>query len=269
MVEVERELRMLSKSLLSRIRTDLSYVDALDQPPRVEGIERATGDTSSPSASRRWLAYPKMLRLTTRPRPRLNLDGTRSRTFNRISRSCAMPSLVLDLRSSVDKLSEMLVRESLLPLFYKLHAKKSGWDLSLMNLCAANICLTAASPKDGAGRDISKMFKKQEHVLRDWKIQEDDETIASGSGPTAINGDALEIIHGNARIATEEMFDSNEIDKNGINGLIEAVEDSPDDENIWQSDDENPSPNYTCTKCGLAVPEFAMTAHERFHELPE
>ncbi|KAL8812672.1 MAG: hypothetical protein Q9223_000566 [Gallowayella weberi] len=268
MAEVEKELKMLSKSLLSRIRADLSYVDDLDRLPGEEVIKRATGDTSS-SALRRWLAYPKTLRLTTRPRPRSNLDGTRSRPFNRISRSCDMPSLVLDLRSSVDSLSEVLVRESLIPLFHKLHAEKSGWDLSLMNLCAANICLTAASSKDGAGRDIFKMFKKQEHVLKDWKIEDDNETTASSSGPTAINEDVLEAVNGNASIATEEMFDSNEVDKNGVNGLIEAVEHSPDDENIWQSDDEIASPNYTCTTCGLAVPEFAMTAHERFHELPE
>ncbi|KAL8702164.1 MAG: hypothetical protein Q9224_000126 [Gallowayella concinna] len=246
MAEVEKELRMLSKSLLSRIRKDLSHVDDFDQPLGEEdGVERATNDTSQSSSLPRWLAYPKTLRLTTRPRPPLNPDGTRSRTFNRISRSCDMPSLVLNLRTSVEELSEILVQESLIPLFHKLHVGKSGWDLSLMNLCAANISLTAASSRDGAGRDISEMFKMQVHVLKDWKIEEDNDTTASGSGPAAINEDALQAVHTNLSIATE------------------------DEECIWQSDEEVASPNYTCAKCGLAVPEFAMTAHERFHDLPE
>lgn len=262
MAEVEKELRMLSRSLLSRIRTDLSYVDDRDQPlDEGESAERAVDGTVS---SRQWLAYPKTLRLTTRPRPPLNPDGTRSRTFNRISRSCDMPSLVLNLSSSVADSSEMLVHETLIPLFHKLHPEKSGWDLSLMNICAANIALTAASSRDGAGRDISKMFKTQEHVLKDWKIVETNVAAPFESEPAAVDEHNLGARATEPDTAIEGVSDSDEVD-----GFVDAVEESQDDENTWQSDDEVSGPKHVCPKCELALPIFAMTAHERFHELAE
>ncbi|KAI4262136.1 MAG: hypothetical protein L6R42_002684 [Xanthoria sp. 1 TBL-2021] len=261
MAEVERELKLLSRSLLTRIRIDLSCMeDHDDVPVEDEGTELATNGTPS---SRQWLAYPKTLRLTTRPRPALNPDGTRSRTFNRISRSCDMPSLVLNLSDSIEDQSEVLVRETLIPLFQKLHPEKSEWDLSLMNLCAASISLTARSSRDGAGRDISKMFKMQERVLKDWKVEERDAAPVNIYSADLDEG-LLEAVENEPLVATKETFGAVV-----ANGKDEAIQETQENDNIWESDDEVPGLNYTCTMCGLAMPDFAITAHERFHDLPD
>ncbi|KAL8849136.1 MAG: hypothetical protein Q9221_005859 [Calogaya cf. arnoldii] len=261
MAEVERELKLLSRSLLSRIRTDLSCMDDHDDVPvEDDGTERTSDATRS---SRRWLAYPKTLRLTTRPRAALNPDGTPSRTFNRISRSCDMPHLVLNLSSSIEDQSEVLVRETLIPLFHKLHPEKWGWNLSLMNLCAANISSTAASSRDGAGRDISKMFKMQDRVLKDWKVEEID-AAAVNSHSKVLEERAVEAAENEPLVAIKETFVDVVVD--GKNGVIHETQENND---LWESDDEEPGLKYTCTKCGLAVPDFAITAHERFHDLPD
>ncbi|CAO1604522.1 hypothetical protein XANCAGTX0491_008074 [Xanthoria calcicola] len=264
MAEVERELKLLSRSLLSRMRIDLSCMEEHeDVPGERRGTERASNGTRS---SRQWLAYPKTLRLTTRPRPARNPDGTRSRTFNRISRSCDMPALVLNLSSSIEDQSEVLVRETLIPLFHKLHPEKSGWDLSLMNLCAASISLTAASSKDGAGRDISKMFKMQQRVLKDWKVEEPNaeelEAPPVSIYPANLGEGAVEAVENEPLVVIKDTF----LVADGQDG---ATSETHENDNIWESDDEVPGLGYTCTKCGLAVPDFAITAHERFHDLPD
>ncbi|KAL8728754.1 MAG: hypothetical protein Q9166_005186 [cf. Caloplaca sp. 2 TL-2023] len=258
MDEVEKELRRLSRSLLSRMRIDLSCLD--DNEPSGEETS-AKRDANGTLSLRQWLAYPKTLRLTTRPRPPRNPDGTRSRTFNRISRSCDMPSLVLNLHSSIEELSETLVRDTLIPLFHRLHPEKSGWGLGLVNLCAANISLTAASSKDGAGRDISKMFKMQEHVLKDWRVDVDIDAAPMKDEISASEEDKIAIANTEPRAAVGEM-----LDENGTKDNDEKAEESHD---TWQSDDEIPDLNPTCNKCGLAVPDFAIVAHERFHDMPD
>ena len=261
MAEVERELRQLSKSLLTRIRIDLSCIEANDD---VFAVNQGEHGSDSVSQSREWLAYPKTLRLTTRPRPPLNPDGTRSRAFNRLSRSCDMPSLILNLNESVEHLSEILVRDTLVPLFYRLHPERSGWDLSLLNLCAASISLTAASARDGAGRDISKMFKMQDLVLKDWKAAYIDAAPVSCYSAD-LNECALEDLENKPYGASEETLGGIV----GEGGKDEAIKATQGCDSSWESDDEGSWPNYNCAKCGLAMPDFAMTAHERFHDFPD
>ncbi|KAL9586823.1 MAG: hypothetical protein Q9212_000641 [Teloschistes hypoglaucus] len=183
MTEVEKELGILSRSLITRIRLDLSCADDDDQSLLDEDIGNAKSSGFKLVPTRQWLACPRTLRLTTRPRPPVNRDGTFPRTSNRISRSCDMPSFTLSFSSSVEELSERLVQETLIPLFKKLHPGNLGWNLSLMNLCAANMVLTAASIKDSAGRDISKMFKTQDQVLKDWKVTDDLPVAPAVPGP--------------------------------------------------------------------------------------
>ncbi|KAI4150917.1 MAG: hypothetical protein L6R39_002131 [Caloplaca ligustica] len=262
MAAVEKELRMLSRSLLSRLRQDLSCIDNDDKP----SIDYATGEDEGKTghSTRQWLARPRSLRLTTRPRPPLNPDGTRSRTFNRISRSCDMPSLALDLVKDVEYVSERLVQETLIPLFQKLHPEKSGWNLSLMNLCATNISLTAASAKDGAGRDISKMFKTQEDVLRDWKVRDD------VVGSPLVTQLAAADKHDQEFVDVQpDVFIEKEILFDGANGSRWTINDCEEHEDTWQSDDGGSDIGPICPICGLPVPAFAMTAHERFHDLPD
>ncbi|KAL8642976.1 MAG: hypothetical protein Q9228_000375 [Teloschistes exilis] len=255
MTEVEKELGILSRSLIAQIRLDLSCADDDDQSLADEQTGDAEASGSVPA--RQWLAYPRTLRLTTRPRPPMNRDGTFPRTFNRISRSCGMPAFTLSFSSSVKELSEQLVQETLIPLFKKLHPENLGWNLSLMNLCAANMVLTAASTKGSAGRDISKMFKTQDQVLKDWKVKDDLLVTPAEPGPRSTDGPVHKVV--DTQLHCIESPSSSQ----------GRERDSQEGEDVWQSDDEDLTFEYGCTTCGLSVPYFAIAAHERFHDLQD
>ncbi|CAN9424207.1 unnamed protein product [Alternaria alternata] len=164
--QVTKELRMLARRLLERMHTDLLEEDD-------DAEDQNTGSyTSRPM--KRWLAHPKTLRLSTRPRPPQNPDGSRNRSFARISKSTPMPTFVFNLNAATttDAIVDKLLTEALLPLFRKLHPEKRGWNLSLVNVAATNMT-DAASEKGGIGRDISKMFKRQDEVLKQWRVVEE------------------------------------------------------------------------------------------------
>lgn len=108
---------MLAFSLIQRLRLDLTTVGS-HLEDQVEGIRK--GSNRCP---RQWLAHPRTVRLSTRPRPPLNPDGSRPRIFTRISKSGSMPSFVLNLETSIDELSDKLVSETVLPLFRRLVSK--------------------------------------------------------------------------------------------------------------------------------------------------
>ncbi|KAL8945231.1 MAG: hypothetical protein Q9211_000241 [Gyalolechia sp. 1 TL-2023] len=265
MTAVDKELRMLSRSLLLRIRADLLCVDSDSGAPGEEAGREDGRRDSLPT--RLWLAYPRTLRLTTRPRPPLSPDGTRSRTFHRISRSCDMPSLVLNLSSSIEELSERLVQGTLIPLFHKLYPEKSGWNLSLINLCATNISLTAANVQDGAGRNISKMFRRQENVLKNWKIEDGTNAATINAGLRVLdkrNLEAMDTADPEPDACTECVADGN-----GAIGPQNMLDRSGEDDDIWQSDEDTSQIEHICTTCGFPVPLFATAAHDRFHNLAD
>ena len=203
----------------------------------------------------RWLAHPRTLRLTTRPRAPLSSDGTRARTFKRISKSCDMPSMVFGVNHNIEILAERLVKETLLPLFRKLHPGKANWNLSLINLCAANMSPSAFDTRGGTGRDISRMFRDQDTVLKDWKIQDPD-VAPSQTGIETLDHDkneACNIPHSTASgPRLEEMTQTHD-------------EGTP----FWNGDKAKPGHDQTCSICGSVLPKFAMVAHERFHSLPD
>ncbi|CAG8904795.1 unnamed protein product [Penicillium egyptiacum] len=151
---VRRELVVLSRSLIRRVRTDL-----LDM-----------SDDNVPQG--RWRAHPRTVRLSTRPRPPSDLGGGRTYSSNRISRSAPLPPFIFNLEENIDALAERLVRESVFSMFRKLHPEKTGWNLSLLNVAVTNMVETAGDQKQNSGRDIGKMFRQQETVLKDWTVQE-------------------------------------------------------------------------------------------------
>ena len=206
---VKHQLRLLAKRLIERMRLDLTE----------DGFEPESG-------ALRWLAHPRTLRLSTRPRPGLNHDGTRPRTFYRISRSAPMPMFVFNLSDSAESLADKLVEELLIPMFRKLHPEKIGWNLSLINVAATNMAETGGETKDSKGRDIGRMFKTQDDVLKDFKVTEQDEMTQ----------------------------DEDEDDCQAVVG------------NGWLSDDEESNSLETCSICGLQLPSFAFDAHYRYHE---
>ena len=231
-------------------------------------IEGRSDDEEIPETSiipsRRWIALPRALRLSTRPRPPLNPDGTRPRLFNRISKSGSMPSFVSNLTVSIDSLAERLVEEALMPLFRKLHPEKSGWNLSLVNVCATSMSLTASDAGSGAGRDISKMFSKQEDRLREWKI---DDVDVAPSDHSEEETDIQEDLK-------PEEFDSTytpSLDHtlNGSEDLPPLTQTSTHNDEAWDNEDDIHNQGDVCKVCGAIMPPYAMMAHERFHDLPD
>ncbi|KAI4605918.1 hypothetical protein J4E83_010344 [Alternaria metachromatica] len=166
---VTKELRMLAKRLLERMHTDL-----LEEDDDTHDISTAPTSATTSKPMKRWLAHPKTLRLSTRPRAPQNPDGTRNRSFARISKSGPMPTFVFSLKdnnNTMDAVVEKLLSETLLPLFRKLHPEKKGWNLSLVNVAATNMA-DAARERGGVGRDIGKMFRRQDEVLRQWRVED-------------------------------------------------------------------------------------------------
>ncbi|KAJ5449091.1 Blood coagulation inhibitor Disintegrin, partial [Penicillium cf. griseofulvum] len=150
---VRRELVVLSRSLIRRVRTDL-----LDM-----------SDDTAPQG--RWRAHPRTLRLSTQPRPS-DLGTGRAYNSNRISRSAPLPPFIFNLDENLDALAERLVRENVFSMFRKLHPEK-GWNLRVLNVAVTNMVETAGDQKKNSGRDIEKMFRQQETVLKHWTVQEE------------------------------------------------------------------------------------------------
>ncbi|KAF2497779.1 DNA/RNA polymerase [Lophium mytilinum] len=260
MEEVLRELHTLTRSLINRMRIDLLEDD--DEP---------STDAVTATAGKRWVAHPKTLRLSTRPRPPLNADGTRTRTFNRISRSVPSPSFIFSLTETVDKLAEKLVAEVLLPLFRKLHPEKSGWNLSLMNIAITNMVDTASDTKAGTGRNIARMFQQQDDVLKQWRVEDRDRSPSPSVN--VMMGDQLD---------QEGQLDDNDqpeedahpktappITHQGSEDAISRSQDSHVEEigEGWDSDEEmiDELSSFRCDICGAIMPTFAMVAHSRWH----
>ncbi|KFY34072.1 hypothetical protein V494_07078 [Pseudogymnoascus sp. VKM F-4513 (FW-928)] len=240
--EVRKELRVLATSLINRMHTDLLEPDE-DNPGK-----------------NRWLAHPKTIRLSTRPQLPRNPDGSRQRGFNRISRSCPLPNFVFNLREGVDALVEKLVLETLIPLFHRLHDGK-GWSLNLINICVANMVETASETVKGRGRDISRMFKHQEEVLKEWKVEDKDvppDWVVEQHGANGVG-------RSHAPIRAEPSAGNDAIMKGatGSEDVIPMTQDAVDDESLY-FDEESDSGK--CAVCNAIMPAFAMAAHERYHE---
>lgn len=229
MTEITHQLKLLSTSLLRRMHVDL-----------VEDADQGT---------KRWIAYPKTIRLTTRPKTRA--ADNKPYNFARASRSAALPSFVFSLSSSREDIVGRLVDEVLLPMFRRLNPGPRGWNVGLLNVCVANLVVVAGSGEGGGGggRDIGTMFRRQEDVLKQWTVYDQDgaEGVEYHDG-TAGGDDTLD--------ATDQSTDD-------CRAVVEEQEDS--DAEPWEEDDRDALE--TCTRCGHLIPGFALTAHERYHDM--
>jgi len=237
--ELLKQLGKLSYSLIKRMRVDLTaededadYPEAGEQPESI-----ADGILASPIAARKWLAHPRTIRLTTRPRMPLRPDGTRERTMKRISHSCPLPNSIFNLQESIDAVAEKLVNETLITMFRKLHHERSGWNLSLVNVAVTNMAETAGESKTANGRDIGNMFKRQDDVLKDFRVVD--------ASPEPMLGSSDELV-------APEMP-----------GTDAWAKDERDDE--WVEDGDGDVATEYCDVCHSTVPSFAMVAHQRFH----
>jgi DNA polymerase iota len=170
--DVQTALLALTRSLMRRMHADLTEdEDHGEKDPTKEDPTSRRATLDGP-ARRRWAAHPRTLRLSTRPRLPPKPDGSRDYSSTRVSRSCPMPQFVLSFSDSIDSIAERVVREALIPTFRKLHPDKTGWKLSLINVAATNIVDVAGDKRTSAGRDIGKMFRTQESVLREWRVDD-------------------------------------------------------------------------------------------------
>ncbi|KAH6841237.1 hypothetical protein B0T12DRAFT_458430 [Alternaria alternata] len=276
--QVTKELRMLARRLLERMHTDLLEEDD-------DAEDQNTGSyTSRPM--KRWLAHPKTLRLSTRPRPPQNPDGSRNRSFARISKSTPMPTFVFNLNAATttDAIVDKLLTEALLPLFRKLHPQKRGWNLSLVNVAATNMA-DAASERGGIGRDIGKMFKRQDEVLKQWR--RGDVMMDECDGGSREEGGTIEEpeVHNEKEEDNEyddeyEWLEEDELAHREPRFLLmqHGSEDFPtasqDVEatvsDVWEAEDDDDMMDaedaFRCEECGAVMPIFALGAHYGWHE---
>lgn len=244
---VQQELLLLSKSLIKRMRADLTE----DEEERDASEQQPTNDIRE---YRRWVALPKTLRLSTRPRPPVDPDGTRARASQRISRSIPAPTLLNNLSAPIDELAHRLISEQLITLFRRLHPEKTGWDLSLINIAVTNMVETAGT---STGRDISKMFKNQDNHLKAWKIEDvdvpPDQDMRNASRAASPIAAALHS-HG----SEDEVPLSQASQASYFQGG-------------WDDEDEDANDllDPTCPFCQAIMPSFAMAAHLRFHEIED
>ncbi|TKX18200.1 N-acetyltransferase-like protein 8 [Elsinoe australis] len=267
MPEVLKELRMLATSLLNRMRIDLLGDDdeGEEDGNKGDGILRAANDQSIQKGKeserqkkKKWLAHPRTIRLSTRPRQPLQADGTRVRSFKRISHSGPLPQFVFGLNESVDALADKLVKETLVPMFRHLHPQKNGWNLSLVNVAVANM-VEAAGSKTSGGRDIGGMFRGQEGRLKGFKVIEDvDEQVL-----TKEKQDATErtMIKAGPDSSSGQPWSHQEVELSSMQEEQELTDDEAEDAVQQARDGE------ACSVCGMLLPAFALQAHERFHEL--
>ena len=239
MQQVRSELLRLSRSLLKRVQHELI-------------------DRDGPNDGQGWIAYPKSLRISTRPSPRMKADACRAPSFARISRMEPMPTFVLSLTDSVDSLAERLVTEALVPQFRRLHPARSGWDLALLNV--AVMIDQDNERRPGPNRDIARMFHGQDAVLREWKVEDRDvppDHVQSPEGPSMAPADVSETRQEHSdRIETRDFpeFEASVVDPHRR---------SPD--TGWDGDPEEGGSSGRCAACAAVLPLFAMAAHDRFH----
>lgn len=277
--EVMRELRMLAGSLLRRMRIDLLQDDddtEDESPAAAPDDEPISKGLNAPS--KHWLAHPRTLRLSTRPRPAPNPDGSRSRSFGRISRSGPLPTFVFSLTENVDALADRLVAEALAPMFRKLHPERAGWNLSLVNVAVTNMADAASDRVGGTvGRDIGKMFRRQGDVLREWRVEDRDVP------PDAVLEHGLHEEVGDGRGDETEHEERDPIEEKAVDdrrGGRKEVEHGSEDaliptqdsqytatEGDWGDPEEvgESAEVAVCHVCGHRMPLFAVAAHARFH----
>lgn len=246
------------------MRLDLTALGyAGDMGIALEGEQEELATHTRATTSRRWIARPKTLRLATRSRPPPNPDGSGSRNTARISKSRSMPSFIFSLAQDISVLAEKLVEETLLSLFRKLHPEKSGWNLTLVNLCATNMSMATTEGKAGAGRDIGTMLKRQEDVLKDWKIADVD-AAPSYNEPDHHRREQDGFDNLEPGISSPFLPDRAGL---GSEDALVPPQGSSFGSETWDSEGEENDLGDRCHKCGATMPSFAMVAHERFHFL--
>ncbi|TQS34334.1 hypothetical protein Golomagni_05286 [Golovinomyces magnicellulatus] len=222
--DVIKELRELATNLLNRMYVDLIKND--------EDFEDSTKKT--------WIAKPRTIRISTRSRHISNSDESR-RNFSRVSKSCPLPNFIFDLRNDNNFKVEKLVRETLIPLFKRLHSDYYGWNLCLINICVTNM-VEVANEDDKIGRDMFQISRQRDQTIKTYQRLEDQDNTFQGD-----------------EIATTDPVAEDDIDAQVGDGQSLCHK-------LWEESEDEIDYRDICAKCGAAMPAFAMIAHERFHQ---
>ncbi|KAK1761114.1 hypothetical protein QBC47DRAFT_369144 [Echria macrotheca] len=245
MSEIRREMVLIAASLLRRMHVDLLAAD--DEPD--------TPKTTQGSRSRKWLACPRTIRLTTRPYT--SPADNKPYGWARASRSTALPGFVLSLSMTPDQIVEKLVAETLMPLFHKLNPAPRGWNTGLINICVTNMVGGGTANDGGTTRDIGVMFRRQDDLLKEFTVY-DDEAPASAAAAMA-----------------EEKTASPEKEVPAV--AVREVDEEDEGDESWEEEEEHDDGGHgssqgesnvePCPLCGHVLPLFALAAHERFHAM--
>lgn len=236
MGEIDRQLRMLATSLIRRMHVDL-----------VEEVDGGANDKTEKKTRGKWLAHPRTIRLTTRPY--FSAKSGKPYNYARVSRSQQLPGFIFGLAAQRGEIADKLVDEVLLPMFCRLNPATEDWNVGLLNICVANLVVAGGENAGaGSGRDIGVMFRRQEDVLRDFTVVEEEDGGGRGG----------------------EVGDGKGVDESGADErdyiTVEEVEKDEDDSDVpWEEDDRDGLE--CCSRCGHLIPGFALLAHERYHDL--
>ncbi|GJC82614.1 DNA polymerase iota [Colletotrichum liriopes] len=132
-------------------------------------------------------------------------------------------------------IAERLTVDLLLPTMKKFYPPGHRWNLQLMNVCVANMAASGSEAGPGVGRDISVMFRKQDDVLRQWRV---DTTVIEDDDEQWVSEDEV-----------EEEMELGDFDEGAS----------------WEGD----LVTARCPLCGHCIPPFALAAHARYHDLGE
>ncbi|KAE8355807.1 hypothetical protein BDV28DRAFT_128151 [Aspergillus coremiiformis] len=248
--EVRKELVSLAASLIRRMRADLTEQDC-DGDPAIGG--RSQDPVSRGTPNIRWIARPRTLRLSTRPRPPPTSNGTQNHSFNRISRSAPLPQYVFQLDASIDALAEQLVYELVISMFRKLHPEHAGWNLRLLNIAVTNMVEAAGERKQSHGQDIEKMFQKQE-MRPDFSVPGMERFLPEADGQD---------------VGDSNLLSDNPPSGSQVNGRLDKSLYSPNDDGWEESNEDEDMPCVACSSCGSLIPHFALVAHEVYHSAPD
>ncbi|KAL5612948.1 hypothetical protein BROUX41_003975 [Berkeleyomyces rouxiae] len=239
---IYQELRKLSASLIQRMRKDLVGSN---------GHEVQGNGFSHHGRRPCWLAKPKTLRLSLK---NAALGESISEAYrHRVSRSLPVPSFLFDLDEEPQQLASRLVDEKLKGLLRKFGITDTEWNLILLSVCVANMTIVANEARGAAssGRDIARMFQRQDEVLRPFRVVKervDGEKDAVLGNNTAVDGDTSE--------------DTNRDPQGrGCEGL-----------DPWEDvdgDSDQDDMKILCPLCGSHFLPFALPAHLKYHELGE
>ncbi|KAK6359443.1 hypothetical protein TWF696_000602 [Orbilia brochopaga] len=241
--QLESILARLSITLIRRLKADLLTTAApLPEDDNLIDI------TQLGLPSKRWQAFPKTLRISTRDRNTMKY-GTRN------SRSAPMPNFVFSLTTRIEETARRLAREALVPLLRKLHGPDvpggNKYDLVLINIAAINM----GSGETGAeGGDVAAMFKRYNEVFPEGDREKKRAFSETQEGE---DGDVPQDGPDNAYIESEKNGEEDEME----DGFL-----SDDDEFSDGAASDEGSQEVVCKNCHIRLPLFAIGAHERFHK---